>query len=173
MNNFKKLVKMNGWMTGVVFFLCSCLFVPAWAQEDITKHPDCPYCGMDRSKFAHSRIYIEYDDTTTAGLCSLHCACLELAVKIDRTPMAIKVGDYNHKTIIDAEKAFWVIGGNKMGVMTSRAKWAFENKDDADRFIKENGGHSASFDDAVNASFEDMNKDITMIRQKRKMKKKS
>lgn len=171
MKKFKRFVKTSLLVTSVVIFSFSCLFCLVWAYEDIDMHPDCQYCGMDRGKFAYSRIYIEYDDNTSVGLCSLHCACLDLALKIDKTPKAIKVGDFNEKKIIDAEKAFWVIGGNKMGVMTARAKWAFENKEDADIFIKKNDGNSASFHDAVNASFEDMNKDVEMIRKKRKMKK--
>lgn len=42
--------------------------------------------------------------------------------------------------LIDAEKAFWVIGGSKPGVMTKRAKWAFEKKEAADKFMLDNGG---------------------------------
>lgn len=172
MKKFSRVVKMGLLVTGFVMFSYGFSSGLVWAQEDIAKHPDCPYCGMDRGKFSHSRMYIEYDDNASVGLCSLHCADLDLALKIDKTPTAIRVGDYNQKKLIDAEKAFWVIGGDKMGVMTARAKWAFENKKDAEIFIHAHGGISASFDDAVNASFEDMNNDIKMIRKKRKMKKK-
>jgi nitrous oxide reductase accessory protein NosL len=143
----------------------------AVAQEDVAQHPACPYCGMDRAKFAHSRVYMEYDDGTTVGTCALHCAALDMAFKIDKTPKAIMVGDYSSKRLIDAEKAFWVIGGSKMGVMTTRAKWAFEKKEDADQFVKEFRGELATFDDAVQAAFEDMHKDLKMIREKRKMKR--
>jgi nitrous oxide reductase accessory protein NosL len=143
----------------------------AMAQEDVAKHPDCPYCGMDRAKFAHSRVYVEYDDGTTVGTCALHCAAIDMALKIDKTPKSIMVGDYNSKKLIDAEKALWVIGGSKMGVMTTRAKWAFEKKEDADQFVIEFGGELATFDDAVQAAFEDMHKDLKMIREKRKMKR--
>ncbi len=58
-----------------------------------------------------------------------------------------------------------------MGVMTKRAKWAFENKADAEKFIKENGGTPATFDDAMEAAYEDMYADTKMIREKRKMMK--
>lgn len=159
-------------------FLISLFILPffavtgvALAFEDVTKHPACPYCGMDRAKFAHSRVYVEYDDGTTIGCCSLHCAAMDLALKIDKTPMAIMVGDYNSKKLIDAEKAYWVIGGNKMGVMTARAKWAVEDKEAADRFIKDYGGKLATFDDALQAAFEDMHDDVKMIRKKRQMMK--
>lgn len=141
------------------------------AQEDIKKFPACKYCGMDRAKFAHSRVLIEYDDGTALGLCSIHCAAIDLANNIDKIPGAILVGDFNSKNLIDVEKAYWVIGGSKMGVMTKNAKWAFENKEDAERFIKENGGTSATFDQAIKASYEDMYTDTRMIREKRKMKK--
>ena len=97
----------------------------SYAQEDITAHPSCPYCGMDRQKFGHSRVFIEFDDGSTLGTCSIHCAAIDLAVNIDKTPVTIQVGDYDTKQLIDAETAFWIIGGNKMGVMTTRAKWAF------------------------------------------------
>ena len=109
----------------VVMVFCLLVSGIAFAQDDIKKHPSCKYCGMDREKFAHSRIYIEYDDGTTEGTCSVHCAAIDLALNIDKTPKAIWVGDYNTKKLIDAEKAFWVIGGSKTGVMTKRAKWAF------------------------------------------------
>jgi hypothetical protein len=150
-----------------------CLFVAGWvfAQEDVKKYPSCKYCGMDREKFSHSRILIEYDDGTTEGMCSLHCAALDLAIHIDKTPKSIGVGDYGSKKLIDAEKASWIIGGNKMGVMTRRAKWAFEKKEDAEKFKAESGGDLATFEQAVKAAYEDMYVDTKMIRERRKMKK--
>jgi nitrous oxide reductase accessory protein NosL len=151
-----------------LFFLTGMLAF-AEAQEDIQKYPSCKYCGMNRQQFAHSRILIEYDDATTVGTCSIHCAAVDLAIHIDKTPKAIQVGDYNSKALIDAEKASWVIGGSKMGVMTKRAKWAFEKKEDAEKFIKENGGENAIFEVAMKATYEDMYSDTKMIREKRKM----
>src|SRR4030043_1348688 len=147
------------------------IFVFAQTQEDVQKHSSCKYCGMNRQQFAHSRILIEYDDATTVGTCSIHCAAVDLAINIDKTPKAIQVGDYNSKPLIDAEKASWVIGGSKMGVMTKRAKWAFEKKEDAEKFIKENGGETATFDVAMKAAYEEKNADTKMIRERRKMKK--
>lgn len=157
-----------------LMIMALCLFMiaaVAFAQDDIKKHPTCTYCGMDREKFAHSRMLIEYDDGTTEGACSLHCAAIDLALHIDKTPKAILVADYNTKKLIDADKATWVIGGSKMGVMTKRGKWAFEKKEDAEKFIKENAGTLVTFDEAMKAAYEDMYADTKMIREKRKMKK--
>ena len=142
------------------------------AQDDAAKKDSCSYCGMDRNTFAHSRMLVTYEDGSSTGTCSLHCAAVDLALKIDKTPKSIEVGDFKTKKLIDAEKAFWVIGGSKPGVMTKRAKWAFENKADAESFIKDNGGKFASFDEAIKASYEDMYADTKMIRDKRKMMKK-
>jgi nitrous oxide reductase accessory protein NosL len=58
-----------------------------------------------------------------------------------------------------------------MGVMTKRAKWAFEKKDDAEKFIKEDGGAIAPFDEAMKGAYEDMYADTKMIRERRKMRK--
>jgi nitrous oxide reductase accessory protein NosL len=154
-----------------VLFVLGGLTSFALAQEDIQKHPTCKYCGMDRAKFAHSRVLVVYEDGTEVGVCSIHCAALDLALNIDKTPKSIMVGEYDSKKLIDAEKAQWVMGGDKMGVMTKRAKWAFDTKEAGDKYIDANGGELVTFDDAMKASFADMYADTKMIRDKRKMMK--
>jgi nitrous oxide reductase accessory protein NosL len=113
--------KMGLFVLAMALGLFTGMLVLAEAQEDVQKHPSCKYCGMNRQQFAHSRVFIEYDDASTVGTCSIHCAAVDLAINIDKMPKAIQVGDYNSKALIDAEKASWVIGGSKMGVMTKRA----------------------------------------------------
>ena len=141
-----------------------------FAQDDIKLATSCKYCGMDREKFSHSRMLIQYDDGTTAATCSLHCAAVDPALTIDKTRAAIKVADFGTKKPVDAEKAVWVVGGSKPGVMTRRPKWAVENKADVDAFIRENGSARASFEEAVKLAYEDIYQDTKMIREKRKMK---
>jgi hypothetical protein len=125
---------------------------------------------MDREKFSHSRMLIEYEDGSTVASCSLHCAAVELANTIDKIPVAVRVADYDSKELLDAEKALWVMGGSKKGVMTAKAKWAFADKAAAERFIKTNGGTIVSFDEAIKAAYDDMYQDTRMIREFRKMK---
>ncbi len=153
----------------VVVILVSLLFVagPAFAQEDIAKHSSCKYCGMDREKFAHSRVLIEYTDGTTVGTCSIHCAAVDLALNIDKAPKNIWVGDCQGKMLIDAERASWVLGGSKPGVMSKRAKWAFAKAEQAEEFKTSNGGEPANFDQAIKAAYEDMYADTKMIRDRR------
>jgi copper chaperone NosL len=119
----------------------------AMKLSDIKKYPECKYCGMNREAYAHSRALVEYDDGTVVGLCSIHCLAIDLALNTAKTPKAI---------LIDAEKAYWVLGGNKMGVMSIRGKWAFEEEGGADRFIRINKGRKADFDGVMQATFEDM-----------------
>jgi copper chaperone NosL len=157
---------------GSALLISFVLLVVAWAafaDDDIKKHPSCKYCGMDREKFAHSRMLIEYADGTRVGTCSLHCTGIDLALNIDKFPKFLGVGDFVQKTLIDGEKAFWVLGGNKPGVMTKRAKWAFAQKEEADKFIQANGGMAVTFDGALKAAYEDIAEDTKMIRERRQM----
>ena len=158
------------WMALIATAAGLLLVTGLFAGNDIEANKSCAYCGMDRGMFSHSRMLIEYDDGTIAATCSIHCSAVDLALNIDKTPKAIRVADYNSKELIDAEKAFWTMGGSKQGVMTKRAKWAFGSREGADAFIKANGGTLVSFDQAMKASYEDMYADTKMIREKRKMK---
>ncbi|MEM5786655.1 MAG: nitrous oxide reductase accessory protein NosL, partial [Syntrophobacteraceae bacterium] len=122
-------------------------------------------------KYAHSAMTIEYDDGSISANCSLHCVATDLAINLDKTPVSMKVGDFNTKKMIDAETACWTLGGDMPGVMTKRAKWAFAEKADCEKFAKEHGAQLISFDDAIKASYEDMYTDTKMIREKRKMRR--
>ena len=155
----------------ILLLACAGGIAMAMDQADIAKHASCKYCGMDRQKFAHSRMLIEYADSSV-GLCSLHCAALDLANQLDKMPAAIKVADYNSKELINAETATWVLGGKVKGVMTGRAKWAFASKDEAMKFVAENGGEVVDFEAAISAAYQDMYQDTRMIRQKRQEMKK-
>jgi copper chaperone NosL len=121
---------------------------PAHAA-DLKEFPDCLICGMDRNAFAHSRMEITYVDGTKVGTCSLACAVTEQKKNPGKKIGTIKVANYYTKELIEAEKAIWVIGGKKSGVMTSVAKWAFEARKDAEKFTKENGGKIATFQEAM------------------------
>ena len=157
------------------FILALFCLVPGsalWALDnDVKEIPSCKYCGMNRETYAHSRMHIDYSDNSKEGLCSLHCASVDLALNLDKAPKTIGVGDYGTKKLINAETAFWVIGGKKPGVMTKNAKWAFAEKADAEKFQKEFGGRIAGFDEALEAAYKDLAEDTKMIRERRKMRK--
>jgi copper chaperone NosL len=139
--------------------------------SDVLQAPSCRHCGMDRGRFNYSRMVIEYEDGSTVGTCSLHCAAVELANTINKIPVMVRVADYDSKELLDFEKAVWVIGGNAKGVMTAQPKWAFADSKAAERFIQAHGGSTVSFDTAIKAAYDDMYQDTKMIREFRKMKR--
>jgi nitrous oxide reductase accessory protein NosL len=141
------------------------------ADADIVKHQSCKLCGMDREKLNFSRVYLEYDDGSTEGTCSIHCAAVDLALNLDKSPKTIWVSDFSTRQLIDAEKAVWVLGGKKQGVMTKRAKWAFTEEAAAEAFIQVNEGAVSSFDEVIKNAYEDMYEDTKMIRERRAAKR--
>ncbi len=166
----------------LVTVLASVLFLvpslPAAAGDkgpDIAAIPACKYCGMDREKYASSRMLVSYSEGEPTGTCSIHCLAVDLALNIDRAPLALQVGDHGTLALTNAEKATWVIVDDKPGVMTRRAKWAFADPAAAKAFIAANGGRVAGggFDEALQASFEDMGADVKAIRERRAAKRKA
>jgi len=135
----------------------------AFAQDDIKNHPKCKYSGMDRKQFAHSRMLVAYEDGTEVGTGSLRCTSLDLAINFAKTVKFVKVGDYTTRTLIDADKAYWVIGGDVKGVMTKNPKWAFAKKEDAQAFIKEHGGELATYETALRTTYNGMADDTSYL----------
>jgi nitrous oxide reductase accessory protein NosL len=170
-SNNDSVKENNVHLRKIYLLLCLCVFpiysFPASFAQ--TEEQSCFYCGMYKSKFEHSWVIIEQDDGSTTGVCSIHCAAIDMALHTEKAIRKITVGDYDTKTQIDANKAFWVIGGEIMGVMTARAKWAFKTKEGADNFIKKHGGRPVTFSVVIKAAFEDMYQDTLMIRKKRKL----
>ena len=127
----------------------------AFANADIDQHRSCSQCGMDRKAYGYSRMLIGYKDGTSTGVCSLHCAVTDIDANKGRAVISMMVADRNSRLLIEAEKAVWVIGGSKRGVMTQRAKWAFALKEAAQSFVDSNGGQIISWDSALQAARED------------------
>lgn len=146
----------------------SVIGVEGFSGEDQALNPSCRYCGMDRTKFAHSRMFIQYQAGSSIGVCSLRCAVIDLALSIDRFPELIQVADYDSHELLEAQQCAWVIGGDRPGVMTKRAKWAFGSNSAAEAFVENHGGRVTDFDNAARAAFEDMYDDVRMIRQRRR-----
>jgi len=140
---------MKKTILALVAVVALCISGTAFAQDDIKTHPKCKYSGMDREQFAHSRMLVAYEDGTEVGTGSLRCTSLDLAINFAKTVKFVKVGDYTTKILIDADKAYWVIGGDVKGVMTKNAKWAFARNEDAQAFIKEHGGELATYGDGI------------------------
>jgi copper chaperone NosL len=125
------------------------------AGNDIDEYRSCNSCGMDRKAYGYSRVLVNYKDGARVAVCSLHCAVTDFDGNKGREVASVMVADRTSRSLIDAEKAIWVIGGRKRGVMTQRAKWAFATKDAAQSFVDSNGGKIADWDAVLLAARED------------------
>jgi copper chaperone NosL len=137
------------------------------ADKDVEKIPSCQYCGMDREKFGTTRMLVEYENGTTIGTCSIHCAAVDLAQSFGKAVKAIRVADYRSGKLVDAEKAVWVVGASLPGVMAAKSRVAFAEKAGAEAFRKEKGGEIADFDAAITSTYCDMWTDTQGIRARR------
>jgi nitrous oxide reductase accessory protein NosL len=124
----------------------------AVAQNDIDDYRSCAHCGMDRKGYGYSRMLVVYGDGGKVGVCSLHCAVTELGVNRGRTVASLLVADRGTRLLINAEKAFWVMGGSKRGVMTKHPAWAFATKASAEAFIASYGGKLTGWDEVLAAA---------------------
>jgi nitrous oxide reductase accessory protein NosL len=148
---------------------------PKANENDVEKYSNCPYCGMDRKKFHHSRMLIQYSDDLADGTCSLHCSAISLSLNVDRDPKAIWVGDNaapgDVKPLVDVDKATFLVGSKIPGVMTANSKVAYGTEDAAKAAQAAQGGELVKFDQALLAAYTDMSKDVTRIRKMRAERK--
>lgn len=144
--------------------------------NDIEKHAKCPYCGMDRRQYHHSRMLIQYSDDLADGVCSLHCAAISLSLNIDREPKTIWVGDNaaagDIKPLVEVDKATFLVGSKIPGVMTANSKVAYGTEEAAKAAQAAHGGELAKFDQALLAAYTDMSKDVSRIRKNRAERRK-
>ncbi len=148
-------MRNNKIMISLVILAVLLIAGTASCADDISEHRNCVQCGMDRKAYGYSRMLIVYEDGAETGVCSLHCAVVELEAGKGRKVKSLLVADRDTRSLIEAETAVWVIGGKKKGVMTQRPKWAFSTKAAAEDFIKSSGGEIVSWADALAAARED------------------
>ena len=140
-------------------------------QDELQKYPGCPYCGMNRTKWHHSRHLVQYDDGLVDGTCSIHCLAISLSLNLDRGPKAIYAADFGSteaiKPLVPVESATYLIGSKLKGTMTTVSKMAFAEKTAAEAAKAAQGGALGSFDEALTQAYLGMAKDTLMIRKNR------
>jgi copper chaperone NosL len=148
---------------------------PQASVNDIDKYAKCPYCGMDRKQYHHSRMLIQYSDDLPDGTCSLHCAAISLSLNVDREPKALWVGDNavpgDVKPLVEVDKATFLVGSKLPGVMTANSKVAYGTEEAARAAQATNGGELVKFDQALLIAYTDMSKDVSRIRKMRAERK--
>jgi nitrous oxide reductase accessory protein NosL len=144
---------------------------PTPLDNELAKYPACPYCGMDRAQWHHSRHLVHYDDDLVDGTCSIHCLAISLALNLDRGPKGIYAADFGSgeeiKPLVPVDDATYLIGSKLKGTMSRRSKMAFASQETATAARGEQGGDLAGFDDALRAAYAGMADDTLGIRKRR------
>jgi len=145
-------------------------------KDELQKYPECPYCGMNRTKWNHSRHLVHYDDDLADPACSLRCAAISLSLNLDRGIKAIYAADFGSdskiKPLVNVDKATYLTGSDLPGTMTRQSKMAFSSPEAAKAAKKSHGGELADFDDALTKAYLSMAKDTAMIRKNRAARRK-
>jgi len=144
--------------------------------DELKKYPKCPYCGMDRTMWNHSRHLVHYDDGLVDPTCSLHCLAISLSLNLDRGIKVIYAADFGSdskiKSLINVDKATYLAGSDLPGTMSKQSKMAFSSTEAAKTASKSHGGELVSFDEALSKTYLSMAKDTAMIRKRRAAKRK-
>jgi len=144
-------------------------------KDELAKYPKCPYCGMDRTQYQHSRHLVQYDDDLVDGTCSIHCLAVSLSLSLDRGPKAIYAADFGSadkpSPMIPVDEAVYLIGSDLKGTMTTSSKMAFASTTAAETAKGAHGGNTGSFDEALRQAYLDMAKDTMAIRKNRAEKR--
>lgn len=131
----------------------------------------CPNCGMNLAKFWKTSHAVEFKDGTTRQFCGIYCLAEQLEITLLRgkedTIKKYLVVDVASKKYVDAKKAYYVVGSNKKGTMTTTSKYAFKDKEEAEDFQIENGGEITDFDGAYKIALKGFARDTGMVAAKR------
>ena len=122
-----------------LFFLTSSL--SAWAGER------CIVCGMDVSKYPHTRSVVETTDNKKYATCGVQCG-LTLHLRFKGKWKSATATDLLRNTPFDVEKGFYVY---KSSVITDMAPGfiAFRRRSTAEKFAKGFGGQVVTYEEAL------------------------
>lgn len=122
-----------------------------------TDHKRCYNCGMDRNRYARTR----YEFDTSKGriyTCSIHCVAVLSFYKLKEKLRNVKVAEYlRPERMLDADKAFFVIGSIAPGTMTRISKIAFPSRKEAEDFSFKHGGKVVDFITALSEAKKEIN----------------
>jgi len=120
-----------------------------------TDHRQCDNCLMDRNKWARTR----YEFETSKGkfyTCSIHCVAV-MSLKLKEEPRNVKVAEYMRpERMLEASKAFFVIGSVAPGTMSRISIIAFSSKEEAEAFTKRYGGKVVDFNTALSEAVKEI-----------------
>ncbi len=128
----------------------------------------CHVCGMSLKMFYKTSHAVKLKDGKARQYCSIRCLVVDYP-KIKDNIKEILVVDAKSGKMIDANKAFYVVGSKVKGTMSKVSKVAFAKKEDAKEFQKEFGGKIVSFKEAFLLAKKNLKADMKMLNMKKKM----
>jgi copper chaperone NosL len=141
---------------------------PVLVQSGNEKHW-CPVCGMDIKMFYKTSHTAELHNHTKRQYCSLRCLAVDMQ-EYGIDIKTIKVVDANTEKLVQATKAYYVVGSKVKGTMAKVSKLAFEKESDAKLFVKEYGGKIVDFKTALEMAKNSLKSDIAMVQKKKEKK---
>lgn len=126
----------------------------------------CPICGMNLKMFYKTSHGVELKEGLAKQYCSIRCLAYDWQA-IETKVAKILVTDVTSETLIDAKKAFYVIGSNVQGTMSMVSKLAFLKEADAQAFVKEQKGEIVDFDTAFAHAKTSLENDVAMFVKKK------
>lgn len=126
----------------------------------------CPLCSMNLKMFWKTSHWLTFSDGKRVGYCSIHCASKiyqKRPTEIDQW----EVADYHTKTLINAHRAYFLMGSDLPGTMTPVSKLAFASQDVAKSYQREHGGTLGTLDDALERAIEGRGEDMALIKKKK------
>lgn len=162
---------MKKWIVvcGILMFGCFSSMVAAEFTKVASQEPKliqkgeekayCPICGMNLKQFYKTSHGVVLNDGTTKQYCSIRCLAVDWP-SIESRVEKIVVVDAKTEALIDAKKAFYVVGSKVPGTMSMVSKLAFEKEEDAKAFAKEMGGEVMSFEKAFAAAKTSLKDDV-------------
>lgn len=126
----------------------------------------CNVCGMHLAKYYKTNHATEFKNGHKEQYCSLHCQA-QIHKDYEKKIKTIQVVDTNTLKLIDASKAFYVVGSSKEGTMSPISEYAFASKEEAINFQKEFGGEIHNFNESLKLAKDNLNKDDELLAEKR------
>jgi nitrous oxide reductase accessory protein NosL len=120
---------------------------------------DCPVCGMHLPTFYKTSHAVTFQNKQLFQFCSLHCLVDALEHHLDPETreqiILIQAVDAQTNALIDAQKAFYVVGSKKPATMSRVSKYAFKTRAAAEAFAEMYGGKIMDFAGAYARAKED------------------
>ncbi len=129
----------------------------------------CPVCGMNIKMFYKTSHTSKLKNGTPRQYCSIRCLVVDMQEYGIKTN-DIQVIDAKTQKLIDANKAFYVVGSKVKGTMTKVSKLAFATQVDANSFAKKYKGKVVDFKTALDMAKKSLKSDIAMLTKKKEKK---